>query len=77
MQQKDPYLFHLSYDTGLYFDRCSHWGDLGKIRGFVGGRLWAGRFALNNQRFQKPGKYIFRFVVGDLVATQDLYLCET
>lgn len=33
--------------------------------------------ALNNQRFQKPGKYVFKFVVGNLVATQDLYLCET
>lgn len=49
MQQKGPYLFHLSYDTGLYFDWCSHWGDLGKIRGFVGGRLflWTWAFAFD------------------------------
>lgn len=37
MQQKDPYLFHLSYDTGLYFDWCSLRGPFRKIRGFVGG----------------------------------------
>ncbi len=32
--------------------------------------------SLNNQLFNEPGTYSFRFVAGDQVATQELYLIQ-